>query len=601
MALSVPLTFSLLASALFIAPVLARVHQHSSQLPVNKYDYIVVGAGAAGLGTSLLLASRRMVLAPSLFLRPALGIFDTAPSSLSILMTFFSDEGILAAQVPLLAPTLTPNYMSHHYGSSEDYDRLARITGDSGWSWNNMKQYIKRHEKIVPPADGHNTTGQYTPSLHGTNGVLPKSLPGYSVATDSRIIATTRELSSEFPFNQDITSGNVLGVTWVQSAIGGGKRSSSSTTYLASVKDRKNVDVLVNAQVTKLLRTGTVGGKPSFKGVQYAAAPGSPTQTAYAREEVILSAGSLGTPQILMLSGIGDKDELASHYITTVIENTSVGKNLSDHALLPNNWIVQGTESLDGLFRDQSALNSALVQWQANKTGPLVHGTVNHIGFFRLPSDAPIFETTSDPSSGPTASHYELIFSSYWLHPTLPSPANGSYMTICSALISPTSRGYLKLASADPFQTPLINPQYLSTAFDKYTLREAVKAAKRFTSGPAWADYILAPYGDLASTNTDADIDAYARKYTSTIFHPVGTAAMSAKDAGWGVVDPDFRLKGADGVRIVDASVWPFVPNAHTQGPVYLLAERAASIIAEPSKSNADLRGNLGFLNPRSR
>lgn len=120
------------------------------------------------------------------------------------------------------------------------------------------------------PADGHDTTGQYTPSLHGFHGALPKSLPGYSLSIDERVIATTKELSEEFPFNEDITTGNVLGITWTQSSIGGGKRSSSATTYLQSVIDRRNVDVLINAQVTKLVQTGAVDGKPSFKSVQFA-------------------------------------------------------------------------------------------------------------------------------------------------------------------------------------------------------------------------------------------------------------------------------------------------------------------------------------------
>lgn len=120
----------------------------------------------------------------------------------------------------------------------------------------------------MEPADGHDTNDQYIPSLHGFNGVLPKSLPGYSLSIDKRVIATTKELPEEFPFNQDITTGNVLGITWVQASIGGGKRSSSATTYLQRVIDRRNVDVLINAHVTKLVQTGTVNAKPSFKAVQ---------------------------------------------------------------------------------------------------------------------------------------------------------------------------------------------------------------------------------------------------------------------------------------------------------------------------------------------
>ncbi|RXW12904.1 hypothetical protein EST38_g12951 [Candolleomyces aberdarensis] len=600
----------LLLAASILTPTFGRLCTCPSQLRGNAYDYIIVGAGTAGNVIAARLA-------------------ESGHNDILVLEAGVSEEGVPASQVPLMAPTLTPstldlpsicynahasgsdtpydwnytvvpqthlngrtfpvargrilggsssvNYMVHHYGSSEDYDRLARITGDPGWAWRNMRRYIDRHEKFVPPADGHDATGQYIPSLHSTRGVLPKSLPGFSHAIDSKVIATTQELSAEFPFNPDTGGGNVLGLGWAQSSIGGGTRSSSATTYLSSVINRRNVDVLVNAQVTKLVHTGTICGKPSFRGVQFASGPRAPTTNVFARKEVILSAGSFGTPQILQLSGIGDRTELTSKSITTIVNNPSVGKNMSDHALLPNNYLVRG-ESLDNLLRDPVAFGIALDQWQASKTGPLANGISNHLGFFRLPNNSSIFATTPDPASGPTASHWEMLVSNFWINPSLPRPDTGSYLSLTVALISPTSRGTIKLASKDPFQAPLIDPNFLATDFDRYTMRESVRAIKRFAAANAWSDYIVEPVGNLAA-QTDEGIDAYVRSVSSTILHPVGTASMSPRNAAWGVVDPELRLKGVEGVRIVDASVWPFAPNAHTQAPVYLVAERAASII----------------------
>lgn len=193
-------------------------------------------------------------------------------------------------------------------------------------------------------------------------------------------------------------------------------------------------------------------------------------------------------------------------------------------------------------------------------------------------------------------------------------------MSVTGVLISPTSRelsplhhrvamsliydastgGNIKLASSDPFAKPLINPNYLSTAFDIFTIRESIKAIKRFVSAKAWAGFVIAPFGGLANTNTDAQIDAYVKNSGATIFHAVGTASMSPKGAKWGVVDPDLTVKGVEGIRVADGSILvsgimtiqcqltpvltsrlikPYAPNSHTQGPIYLVGERAADLI----------------------
>lgn len=589
-----PLFSSLILVSGLLSPSLAALYTNPSQLPRLTYDYIIVGAGTAGN----VLANR---------------LTENPKTQVLVLEAGVSDQGVLAAIVPFLGPTLTPgtqydwnytvtpqtglngrtfpfprgrmlggcssvNYMVHQYGSSADFDKIAHLTGEPGWAWNNIKQNIYKHEKVVPPADGHNTAGQYIPANHGTNGILPVSLPGASQAIDARVIATTQELASEFPYSKDQGGGDVLGIGWVQSSIGGGKRSSSSSTYLADAIKRPNLSVLINAQVTKLAKTGTVDGKPSFRAVHFSCDQNTNPTVVHAKKETILAAGAFGTPQILQLSGIGDKADLTALNIKTIVNNPSVGKNLSDHVLMPNIFNVAGTASLDGLMRDTTLFSVALNLWNTTKTGTLANGIVSNLGFLRLPKNASIFATVPDPSSGPTASHWELIVANFFLYPGVATPSTGSFMTLISALISPTSRGSVTLASSNPFTKPLINPNFLTTAFDIYAIREAVKASKRFASAYAWAGYVLSPYGGLSATS-DADIDAFVRETASTMFHPVGTASMTAKDAKWGVVDPDLRVKGVEGVRVVDASVFPFVPNAHTQGPTYLLAEKAAELI----------------------
>jgi len=138
--------------------------------------------------------------------------------------------------------------------------------------------------------------------------------------------------------------------------------------------------------------------------------------------------------------------------------------------------------------------------------------------------------------------------------------------------------GFVKLITSNPFDKPIIDPKFVTTDFDKFTMRETVRASKRFMSAPAWSNYVIGPYGTTAGV-TDAELDDHVQSLSSSVYHPVGTASMTAVDAAWGVVNPDLKVKGVEGLRVVDASVWPFLPNAHTQGPVYLIAEKAADII----------------------
>ncbi|EDR09885.1 uncharacterized protein LACBIDRAFT_318175 [Laccaria bicolor S238N-H82] len=579
----VPPVAVLLVSCICFPSSLAALYTEPRQLPRHTYDYVIVGAGNAGnvIASRLSEDPRTSILVLEAGVRaswrawflswyqhsrpicdqtacPPFGnetehLLDT-PYDWNYTVT--PQKGLNGRTFPynrgkILGGSSSVNYMVHQYGSSEDYDKIAEITGDAGWNWDNVKRNIGKHEKIVPPADGHDTTGQYIPANHGTNGMLSVSLPGSSQLIDSRVIATTRELSEEFPFNEDMGAGI------------------SATTYLAAAINRPNVHVLLNAHVTKLLRTGTIQGVPSFRSVEFAGKPGAPSIIVTARREIVLSAGSIGTPQILLLSGIGARDELEALGIPVVVENPSVGKNLSDHVLVPNIFRVKDGESLDALFRDPALFKAALDEWMETKRGVLASSMLNHMGYFRLPSTSSIFSTISDPASGPKASHWELIVTNFYINPKpghIP-PETGSYLGLVSALISPTSRGSVTLASADPFAHPLIDPNYLTTPFDIFAMRETVRAVKRFAAAEAWKDYIIAPFGNFSS-DVDADLDAYIRDQASTVYHMVGTASMSPRGAEWGVVDPDLKVKGAEGIRIVDASVLPFPPNAHTQGPV---------------------------------
>ncbi|KAF9562060.1 alcohol oxidase [Agrocybe pediades] len=589
--------------ASLITPSLTATLNQPSQIKALTYDYIIVGGGTAGL-----------VLANRLTEDPTVTVL--------VLEAGVSDQGLTNLQVPFLGPTLTPNtivdwnytvtpqpgmngrsfayprgrvlggsssvnYLFHQFGTDEDWNRLASVSGDIGWNWTNMKKYVQKHEKFVPPIDGHNTAGQFIPSLHGFNGEVSVSLPGNNQTIDPRVLATTKQLA-EFPFNQDTSGGDhsLLGIGFLQSSAGGGVRSSSSTSYLANASNRPGLTVVVNAPVTKLLSTGNgkAKGTVAFRSVEFRASPATPAGTSTARKEVILSAGTVGSAQILQLSGIGDPARLKSANVNSLVANSDVGENLSDHTLLPNLFSVQGNLSFDGVLRSADLSQAAFEQWAQNKTGMFANNIVNNYGFARLPSNSPLLKPT-DPAAGPKSPHFEMITSNVYFNPGIPMPPTGSFMTIVTVLSCPTSRGSIRIKSNNPTDAPLINPNYLSTAFDIGTMIESVKAIKRFIAAPAWKDYVIGPFGDaFAAATSDASIESYVRGLTTTIFHPVGTASMSSKAAKNGVVNPDLTVKGTEGLRVVDASVFPFVPSTHTQGPVYLVAERAADIIKQANQ-----------------
>ncbi|KAF9458889.1 aryl-alcohol oxidase [Collybia nuda] len=582
-------------ASFFILPSSGKLYQNPSQLVKTDYDYIVVGAGAGGA-----------VVAARLSEDPRISVL--------LVEAGISNEGITDVAIPLMGLSLTPNtmldwnftttpqpglnnraiayprgrllggstsvnYMVYMRGSEDDFNRYASVTKDSGWKWDHMQQYAQRNENLVSPGDQHNTTGQLIPSQHSTSGAISVSLAGNPTPIDSRVIATTRELSDEFPFNPDMVGGNILGIGWSFASIGNGTRSSSAVGYLAPAAGRSNLDVVINAQATKLEVTGKVRNVPSFRRVLVTEKAGAPVLALTAKHEIILSAGTFGTPTLLQLSGIGDRNELRAAGVATVVHNPSVGKNMSDHALLPNVWNVNSSDTYDSVLRNPDEFKVSLAQWTKDRTGPLGSHITNNLGWLRLPKTASIFKTTHDPAAGPKSSHFEMLFVNMWVNPNVPPPPTGNFMSVVLALISPTSRGSIKITSSNPFAKPLINPNLVATDFDIFTLVEAVKAAKRFVSAKAWKGYIQDAVGGLETAKTDKQIEAYVRENTNTIWHAVGTAAMSAKGANYGVVDPDLKVKGVDGLRVVDGSILPFVPNAHTEGPIYLIAERGADLI----------------------
>ncbi|KAG6883452.1 hypothetical protein C0993_006066 [Termitomyces sp. T159_Od127] len=409
-----------------------------------------------------------------------------------------------------------------------------------------MLPYFKKSEKWNAPTDHRNITGQFDPSVHGFDGLVGVSLPNDLVPIDPLVINATQQLGGEFSFNLDYNSGKPLGLGWAQNTALQGQRSSSSTAYLASqFLNRPNLSVLVNAQVSRLVQTSH-GKTPKFLGVEFRGSDGALHQLK-AKKEVILSAGAIGTPHILLNSGIGSSSALEAVGVKPLVDLPDVGINLSDHAVIGNPWLANSNDTFETIRRNP---DPALAQWEESRTGPYSDAILDHIAFVRVPQ---ALVPSPDTTAGPNSPHFEIIVSNGL--PAFILPSQGNFLALTTIVVSPSSRGSIKLRSNNPFDAPLIDPALLKSDFDKVAMREAIKSALKFASAPAWNNYIIGSAAGLAANETDAALDAYAAANAGTLFHPVGTASMSKKGATNGVVDPDLKLKKVDGVRVVDASV----------------------------------------------
>ncbi|KAM5541851.1 hypothetical protein V8D89_004580 [Ganoderma adspersum] len=568
-----------------------------TQVTNKSYDFVIIGGGAAGSvlahrltehsATSVLLveAGRSNTDGPDVNdIQVPYFVGDIPPSFdwnyTTVPQKALQNRTLSYPRGHVLGGSTSTNFMFYTRGSSDEFDRLARISGDAGWSWKAMLPYILKTETLTPPADGHDTQGQIDPAVHGKTGPVLTSLPGNASVLDSRVLQTTAELA-EFPFNLDMNSGNPLGVGWLQSTIGHGVRSSAATAFLdQDTLARKNLDVLIGTRVTRLVQTGRKGGSPVFLGVELAQSASGARVQIKATKEVILSAGSIGTPQILMMSGIGDPEELAAHGIATLVDAPDVGKHMQDHPWVPLQWQVNTNDTLDSINRSPALLNAAAEIYNATKQGVMANNPGgNQIGWFRLPRNSSVLREFGDASAGPASPHFELTFGNSFLSFTQPVPVTGSFMSMCVALVAPTSRGSVKLASASAFDAPLIDPAFMQTRSDLATLTEAVKVAHRFAAAPAWKDFVITPFVDAVNTTTDADIHAYIADQVATFRHPMGTARMSTSELGSGVVDSKLLVENVVGLRIVDASVFPHIFGAHLQAPVYAIAERASDLV----------------------
>ncbi|KAK0459062.1 aryl-alcohol oxidase-like protein [Desarmillaria tabescens] len=425
------------------------------------------------------------------------------------------------------------SFTNHQRTATDDlWDSWARITDDHGWSREAMEKYWLKSSRLVSPAGGHDTTDQEDPSIHG-NGPVQVSVGGFPTELDGRVVDASKKLGGRFPYTVDLNAGQFMGVSYMQSSVVLGGSSMNPS------QERDNLDILINTHITKLIQTGGRGWrKPEFRAIQVAQnSEDTPVQIT-ARKEILLCAGVFGTPQLLLLSGIGPRRDLKSLGIPPVLELSDVGQHLVDHPAVSIYYAVNSNSTFDRYLRNNTLFAEELRHWEQTRQGLC-----------------------------PDAGHLEMIFiNGFAQFGPLPQPETGNFLTVLAGVVTPLSGGYVTINSTNPFDDLLIDPAFMTSPFDHYAIVQVIKDAQEFLALSPWNGFVLDAYGDLRNATTDDAKLEYVRAYGSNINHPIGTARMSPRKAKWGVVDQELLLKGAEGIRIVDASVFPSIPECHIQG-----------------------------------
>nr|GAT51577.1 aryl-alcohol oxidase-like protein [Mycena chlorophos] len=444
---------------------MGKVYVNPEQLESKDYDLIVVGAGNVSISLQMQHVLRRIqaggVVAARLAENPSFKVL--------VIEAGLSDkaEGSEVLRIPLLAGrtvgtpfdwnyATTPqpgldgraipfprgfvvggcsntNSLVYIRGPAEDFDRIAKVSGDSGWSWANMGLYRQKNERHVRPWNNRDDTGDFDPTAHGY-GPLQTSLLAGPNELDRRVIETTKQFPELFPFKQDLNSGDCLGVSWLHKTIGDGARSSSSTAFLnPALQARDNIDLLIHTQVTRLLPNEP--GSLDIRTVELAQSKDGPTCTLTAKKEVILCAGTIGTPQILQLSGIGPKDVLDRAGVAHLVDLPDVGQHLQDQLILFYQWRVN-IPTLSSFLRDPANVGAAMAEYASSKTGFAAGAPFyNTIAFLRAPADELV--GVNDPAAGPNSAHFVLSFINTFLpNPGQSSPAESEWISFAVVLES---------------------------------------------------------------------------------------------------------------------------------------------------------------------
>jgi choline dehydrogenase len=431
-------------------------------------------------------------------------------------------------------------------GQPDDYDRWAAL-GNTGWGWRDVLPYFIKSEANQRGADAY----------HGANGPLAVSDIGKPHQLMEAFIRGAGEIG--IPRNDDFNGAKQEGVGYYQLTTHNGWRCSAAVAYLKPARRRANLRVETDARATQILFEGR-------RAVGVAYEQGGHQRQVRAANEVLLAAGALQSPQLLQLSGVGPAPLLQRHGIPVLADVPGVGENLQDHLQL--RVMYQCTKPIttnDDLRSIWRQMKMGL-QWLLFRSGPLAIG-INQGGLFT--------RALRESKTPDIQFHFGTLTAD--LAGGKPHDFPGFTMSVCQ--LRPTSRGTVTIRSRDAHQPPAMQPNYLSTELDCATAVAGIRVARAIAAAPAMAEYIVDEYRPGPAAQSDAELLDFARNYGATIFHPAGTCKMG--DDALAVVDSRLRVRGIDGLRVVDGSIMPTLVSGNTNAPIIMIAEKAADMIVE--------------------
>ncbi|KAH9812540.1 hypothetical protein DFH28DRAFT_978844 [Melampsora americana] len=608
-----PNMLNLTLCLILISTLISTTLQKRAQ-STNRFDYVVIGGGTAGLAVASRLSENKNI---SVLVLEAgrNGLNNTGISIPGFTgSTFRSQIDWNYTTVPLsragnrtmiyprgkvLGGCSAINFMVSTKASRQDYDTFESL-GNPGWGWSEFDEASRKSEKFIAPSTKTNFT--FTPKYHGTRGPVKTSFPKYIPPNVQSFFPAAASLKHARTL-EDSFEGVLQGPYYFPSTIDEkAERMTSAQAYYFPIASRSNLVVLLDCEVDRLIVSKSKTGEIDVQGVEYSSK--GLKQKVLAHKEIILSAGSIGTPAILERSGMGDPSILKKFGIPVILDLPGVGSNLADHAVVFNTYQLEaGLTSGDNLQTDPEYAAEQLKLYNEDRAGILtqVNPLLDYQPLKSILTKKELEEGLKYLKSKPPSLPQKIFdaIKEQLLHGTpiefivanqglsfigSAEPPSASLIGLGTALQYPLSRGTTHISSRDPKKAPLIDPGYFKHPYDLWLLAKATKYSRKIMTNVAWSGVISKEFSPGGLVRSDKEWTEYVKNTSSTTYHAIGTAAMLPRKLG-GVVDPDLKVYDVNNLRIVDASIFPTHIAAHPTMSIYALAELAAEKILNSAES----------------